>query len=147
MAESGAEMSRRKEKATDRRTSSSASQSAEEGNDTGVGTARVGRPTTTWPTEMGRGRERTEPTYGMGEAELGQWEKKAERELAARAKSRKGRRKIIKLLFYFLKHHFKSNLISNSILLQISIKPKHHKINMQQHVCTYMYVDLYLILI
>ena len=127
VAESGAEMSRRKEKATDRRTSSSASQSAEEGNDTGVGTARVGRPTTTWPTEMGRGRERTEPTYGMGEAELGQWEKKDERELAARAESRKERRKIIKLLFYFLKHHFKSNLDSNLNFFANFDQPKHHK--------------------
>ena len=50
---------------------------------------------------------------------------------AVRAKSRERGRKIIKLLFYFLTHHFKSNSNSNSILLQILIKPKHHKINMQ----------------
>jgi len=61
---------------------------------------------------------------------------------AVRAKSRERGRKIIKLLFYFLTHHFKTNSNSNLVLLQILIKPKHHKINMHWHECINMYADL-----
>ena len=49
-------------------------------------------------------------------------------------RGRKKRKK--KISFLFLVHNFKSKFKSNLISFEILIKPNHHKMNMQQHVCT-----------
>ena len=65
----------------------------------------------------------------------------------ARIREREKKIKKEKNSFLFLEHIFKSKFKSNLISFEILIKPNHHKINMQQHVCTNKLLNLYLIFI
>ena len=82
------------------------------------------------------------------QAAQGKWAaQEARRRWTVRAKFKRGREEEIKLISYFLNTFSNPIQTEIQIPLQIPIKPKHHKIKMQQHGCTYMYVDQYLILI
>ena len=61
---------------------------------------------------------------------------------ATRPNDREGRGEKNKFLFIFLNTIFKSKFNSNLYPFEVLIKPNHHKINMQQHVCTTMLLDL-----
>jgi len=78
-----------------------------------------------WPVAEGKGRA---GKRAVAEAGAG----------AAGPNDREGRGEEKKFLFIYLNTIFKSKFNSNLNPFDVLIKPNHHKINMQQHVCTNM---------